>query len=68
MQERVLMSVQEAAESLAVSVRWLRGQIGEGALPVVRFGRRVLVRPEDRDAFVEERRLALGGDNERKFP
>lgn len=37
------LSVAQAAQSLGVSPRFLRGLIYKGELPVVRLGRRVLI-------------------------
>jgi excisionase family DNA binding protein len=49
---RPLMPVPEAAEMLSVSVRFVRTLIQRRAIPVVRLGRRVLVRRTDVDKIV----------------
>lgn len=50
---RPLMDVEEAAHMLCVSVRFIRILLTRGDLPVVRLGRRTLVRRADVDALVE---------------
>ncbi len=47
------MDVEEAAHMLCVSVRFIRILLTRGDLPVVRLGRRTLVRRADVDALVE---------------
>jgi excisionase family DNA binding protein len=48
-----LLSVPDAAKGLGVSERWVWIQIRAGKLPSVRLGRRVLVKPEDIETFVD---------------
>ncbi len=52
-----LLAVPEAARYLGMSDRWMWEQVLEGELPTVRLGRRRLIRPEDLEAFIEERRM-----------
>ncbi|MGB8294778.1 MAG: helix-turn-helix domain-containing protein [Polyangia bacterium] len=49
---RPLLSVPEAADMLAVSTRYIRVLLARGAIPVVRLGRRTLVRRTDVDAII----------------
>ncbi|MGA7741807.1 MAG: helix-turn-helix domain-containing protein [Polyangia bacterium] len=57
----LLLSVTAAAPMLAVSTRYLRVLISSGALPVVRLGRRTLVRRADLLAIVSSGGLAAVG-------
>jgi excisionase family DNA binding protein len=50
---RRLLTVQETAELLAISVDSARRLIAAGALPVVRFNRRLLVDTKDLEAFIQ---------------
>lgn len=50
-----LLSVAEAAAHIGMSDRWLWDRIRQRELAVVAMGRRRLVRPEDLEAFVNER-------------
>ena len=50
-----LMTRQEAAESLSVSIRKLDLLIASGDLPVVRMGKAVRVRPSAIEYFIEAR-------------
>jgi excisionase family DNA binding protein len=49
---RLLVTVQEAAELLHVSVRYVRSLMARGKIPVVRLGRRTLIRRSDLDALI----------------
>jgi excisionase family DNA binding protein len=49
---RPLMDVDESAHTLCVSVRYVRLLLARGDLPVVRLGRRTLVRRTDVDAII----------------
>jgi len=51
----LLLSVPRAAELLGISKTTLRRFIATGALPTVRLGDRVLLRPEDLERFVYSR-------------
>jgi excisionase family DNA binding protein len=48
----LLVTVDEVARSLRVSTRYVRSLLRRGAIPVVRLGRRTLVRRADMDAIV----------------
>ena len=50
-----LLTRQEAAESLSVSIRKLDMLIASGDLPAVRMGKAVRVRPTAIDYFIEAR-------------
>jgi excisionase family DNA binding protein len=50
-----LVTVAEAAEALRISDRTVFRSIEKGELPVVRLGRRVLLREQDLAAYVNER-------------
>jgi excisionase family DNA binding protein len=50
---RRLLTLQETAEILAISVGSARRLIAEGELPVVRFNRRLLVDAKDIEAFIQ---------------
>jgi len=56
-----LVDVQEAARTLCISPRYLRLLISRGAMPVVRIGRRVLVRRRDIDALIDRGGVGLAG-------
>jgi excisionase family DNA binding protein len=53
---RPLLDVQETADTLHISVRFVRLLLSRGDLPVVRLGRRTLVRRSD-----VEKVIAQGG-------
>jgi excisionase family DNA binding protein len=54
----LLLDVAETARLLNVSVRFVRILGARGSLPLVRLGRRTLVRRADLDALVARGRLA----------
>ena len=56
---RAALSVKQAARSCGLSERTLRNYIATGDLRVARVGRRVLVRPERLDEFLQS--LESGG-------
>lgn len=60
----MLLSVREAARLLSVSRRTLQRRIGEGSVPSVRFGGRVLVRLADLQRVVDELAPNLGAKGE----
>jgi len=61
-QTEKLLTVEEAAEILSLSVVQVRRYITDGSLPVIRFGRRAIrIKPSDLERFIEERR---GGKSE----
>lgn len=49
---RPLLDVNEAATMLHVSVRYVRALLARGQLPVVKLGRRTLVRRADLEAVI----------------
>jgi excisionase family DNA binding protein len=55
---RLLVDVDKAAEMLSVSVRYIRALLTRGGLPVVRLGRRTLIRCSDIEAMVARGALA----------
>lgn len=48
-----LLTVEEVAEHLHLSPRWVYEQVRTGRLPAVRIARSWRVLPQDLDAFVE---------------
>lgn len=57
--ETYLLSVFDASARLGLSEEMVRRYIRRKELKAIRFGRRVLVHPEDLDAFIESRRSAV---------
>ena len=53
----MLVSIASAAKELAVSIHGLRRWVAERKIPVVRLGRRVLIKREDLDRLVEKNRV-----------
>lgn len=52
--DRLLIDLPAAAERLGgISIVTLRRRIAAGAIPVVRIGRRVFVRPETLETFLQ---------------
>jgi excisionase family DNA binding protein len=51
-----LLTVEEVAEFLCVSIKTVRRRIEAGELPVIRDGRLVRVHPNDLDRYVAVRR------------
>jgi excisionase family DNA binding protein len=51
-----LLTIEEAAGMLNLSVRTLRRRIGQGALPVIRDGRIVRIQPDDLRCYILLRR------------
>ena len=56
---RPLLDVRETAEMLHVSVRYVRTLVARGVLPVVRLGRRTLVRRTDIEKIIDEGGLSM---------
>lgn len=52
-----MLTVSQAAKELAVSIHGLRRWISERKVPVVRLGRRVLLKREDLEEFIEQNRV-----------
>ena len=52
-----LLTVEEAAERLGTSVRFLRRLIGERRIAFVRVGRHVRIDPADLDTFIAAGRV-----------
>lgn len=59
--QRTAWSLSEISDSTGLSLGFLRNEAKRGALPVKRFGRRVLVLAEDLQSY-----LARGSQNEGK--
>lgn len=59
---RPLLDVKEAATMLHVSVRYVRVLLARGDLPVVRLGRRTLVRRADLEAVIARGGLEAAGE------
>lgn len=59
-----LLPIPAAARSIAMSERWLRYQVAAGAIPVVCFGRRRLIRRQDLDRFVASHVRRLPAEDE----
>ena len=53
-----LLSVEQAAEGLGTSVRFVRRLVFERRLAFVKVGRHVRICPADLDAFIEAGRVA----------
>jgi excisionase family DNA binding protein len=60
-----LISLQEIAETWGMNYYTVRKWVFEGKIPGFKLGRRVLVRPEDVESFVEQGRIraASGADH-----
>jgi excisionase family DNA binding protein len=58
---RPLLDVNEAATMLHISVRYVRALLSRGDLPVVRLGRRTLVRRADLEAVIARGGLEKAG-------
>lgn len=56
MQSGALKNTKQAADYLGISNRTVWGLANSGKLPTVRIGSRVLFRPADLDAFVDQNR------------
>jgi excisionase family DNA binding protein len=54
--QRRLLTIQETATALSVSVPSVRRLIAAGHLPCIRFNRRLLVDTKDLDRFIEQSR------------
>jgi excisionase family DNA binding protein len=52
---RLVYTISEAAEALALGMRTVQRLIARGELPVIRTGRSVRVRVEDLERWVEEK-------------
>ncbi len=64
-EEKLGYSLAELAEQLPLSVPFLRKEIREGRLKCRKFGDRVIVLKEDRDAYVFGRSHGESGDESR---
>lgn len=62
----VLVSVAQAAKELSVTIYGLRRWIAERRIPVVRLGRRVLIKRADLEQFVEQNRQPAREGGERR--
>ena len=60
-----LLTIEQAAEIMGLSVVHTRRFVADGRLPSVRFGRRAIrIRPSDLAAFIEERTEGGRGDED----
>jgi len=62
-----LLDIPKVAELLGVSVFTVRAEIYRQRLSCIRVGRRILIHPDDLDAYLKARRTpakGLGGKNE----
>jgi excisionase family DNA binding protein len=50
----MLVGLAQAAKELSVSIHGLRRWVAERKIPVVRLGRRVLIKRKDLDEFIEK--------------
>jgi excisionase family DNA binding protein len=57
-EEKRLLTLDDVCDRLQVSDATIRRLVRDGDLKVVRIGRAVRVRPEDLDAFIEDRLTA----------
>lgn len=48
------LSIKEAAPKIGISQRTLRHLVEQGEIRIVRIGRRILLRPSDIEAFLEQ--------------
>jgi excisionase family DNA binding protein len=55
-----LLSVEQAAERLGTSVRFVRRLVFERRIPYVKVGRHVRIPARDLDAFIRAGRVAVG--------
>ena len=53
----MLIGINDAAKELGVSVYGLRRWVAERKIPVVRLGRRVLIKREDLEDFIRRNRV-----------
>ena len=63
MRVKMLVSMTQAAQELSVSIHGLRRWVAERKIPVVRLGRRVLIKREDLDRLVEKNRVPAREEN-----
>ncbi len=54
-----LLSLQQSADWLGISIWSIRTLIHNGSLPTVRIGRRILIDREDLDRWIEEHKEQL---------
>jgi|ERR1044072_3296485 excisionase family DNA binding protein len=52
--QRIAWGLYEIAKATGLSLAFLRNEVRAGRLPVRRFGRRVLVRNEDLESYLEQ--------------
>ncbi len=55
---RALLSISDAATVLSLSIRQVRRLIDRSDLPHIRISRRVLIHPDDLEAFIAKHRHA----------
>ena len=56
-----LLSIEQAAERLGTSVRFVRRLIAERRIAYTKLGRHVRIDPDDLDAFILAGRVEAGG-------
>lgn len=49
-----LLTVQDVADRLKVSESTVRRLIDQGAIPIVRIGRQIRIRPEDVEKYIKQ--------------
>jgi excisionase family DNA binding protein len=57
-EETGLMSVQEAATYLSISLSWLRQALARGEFPMVKIGSRTLLRKSVLDAYITQHEVS----------
>jgi excisionase family DNA binding protein len=61
----MLVSLEQAAKELSVSIHGLRRWVAERKISVVRLGRRVLIKRKDLDEFIEKNWVPARDEDER---
>lgn len=57
----MLLSVDQAAERLNVSVKWVRNQIQSRQIEFIKVGRNVRIAESEIDRIIESGRVPIGG-------
>jgi excisionase family DNA binding protein len=63
-----LLTVEEAADRLGTSVRFVRRLILERRIAYTKLGRHVRIAPRDLDAFIRAGRVEVGAPLPARFP
>jgi len=58
MQNKILLSVDEASEAIGIGRTLIYGLFREGSLKPVKIGRRTFIHRDDLNEFIEQRRAA----------